>query len=84
MVNDQIENFLLQKKVDKSPVQINFKTRSAIVGLFIQTTNDYEELKSKNFWRVVASLNIEEYKKSNDINLTRIFNGVEFTRLSLV
>lgn len=83
MINDQIENFLLQKKVDKAPVQINFKTRSAIVGLFIQT-GDYEELKTKNFWRIVAQLNIDEYRKSNDINLTRIFNGAEFTRLSLV
>ena len=83
MVNDQIENFLSQKKIDKSPVQIYFKTRSSILGLFIQT-GDYEELKTKNYWRIVAEGNIEEYKKSNDINLTRIFNGVEFTRLVAV
>ena len=83
MVNDQIENFLSQKKIDKSPVQIYFKTRSSILGLFIQT-GDYQELKTKNYWRIVSEGNIEEYKKSNDINLTRIFNGVEFTRLVAV
>ncbi|MGG9971699.1 short-chain dehydrogenase [Ferruginibacter sp. SUN002] len=83
MVNDQIENFLSQKKIDKTPVQIYFKTRSSILGLFIQT-GDYLELKTKNYWRIVSEANIEEYKKSNDINLTRIFNGVEFTRLVAV
>ncbi|MBK7882439.1 MAG: short-chain dehydrogenase [Chitinophagaceae bacterium] len=80
MTNDQIENFLLQKKLDKSPVQINFKTRNSIVGIFIQTA-DYGELKTKNLWRIVGESHIEEYKKSNDMNLARIFNGVEFTRL---
>ncbi|MES2430817.1 MAG: short-chain dehydrogenase [Bacteroidota bacterium] len=81
MLNDQIENFLAQKKVDKTPVQIYFKTRSTITGLFIQQSNDYVELKAKNFWRIVAEANIDAYQKSNDINLTRIFNGSEFTRL---
>ena len=83
MLNDQIENFLVQKKIEKTPVQIYFKTRSTILGLFIQTA-DYAELKAKNYWRIVSEMNIEEYKKSNDINLTRIFNGVEFTRLVAV
>ena len=55
---------------------------SAITGLFIQT-GDYTELKAKNLWRIVSAINIEEYKLSKDINLTRIFNGVEFTRLTV-
>jgi hypothetical protein len=38
-------------------------------------------LKKKNFWRVVTATRIEEYRQSKDINLSRIFNGSEFTRL---
>jgi hypothetical protein len=73
----------LQKKVEQSPVQINFKTRNSIVGLFIQT-NDYQELKTKNFWRIVGESHIDEYKKTKDPNLARIYNGVEFTRFVLL
>jgi hypothetical protein len=83
MTNDQIENFLVQKKLDKSPVQINFRNRNSIVGLFIQLA-DFKELKTKNLWRIVGEQNIEEFKKSNDTSLARIFNGVEFTRLVVV
>jgi hypothetical protein len=49
--------------------------------VFIQT-NDYEELKSKNFWRIVTETNSEEWKRTGNQNLARIFNGAEFTRLS--
>ncbi len=83
MTNEQIENFLVQKKLDKSPVQINFRNRNSIVGLFIQTS-DFTELKTKNLWRIVGEQNIEEFKKSNDTSLARIFNGVEFTRLVVI
>ena len=83
MTNDQIENFLLQKKVEQSPVQINFKTRQSIKGIFIKT-NDYAQLKSKNFWRIVGGLHIEEYQKSKDISLARIFNGGEITKLEAI
>ena len=83
MTNDQIEHFILQKHIDKSVLQINFKTRQAIKGIFIKT-NDYAELRSKNFWRIVGGLHIEEYQKSKDINLARIFNGGEITRLETI
>ena len=82
MTNEQIENFLVQKKVEKSPVQISFKTRNSIVGVFIKTA-DYDELRTKNLWRIVGESHIAEYKQSNDMNLARIFNGVEFTRLGM-
>ncbi|MEO8403128.1 MAG: short-chain dehydrogenase [Chitinophagaceae bacterium] len=82
MTNDQIEKFMLAKYLDKSAVQINFKARPAIKGLFIKTA-DYAELRSKNLWRIVNQASIEEYKKSGDINLARIFNGVEMTRLEV-
>jgi hypothetical protein len=80
MTNDQIENFLSQKKLEKTRVQINFKTRNSIVGVFLQTA-DYSELKSKNLWRIVGENHLEEFNKSKDTNLARIFNGVEFTKL---
>ena len=82
MTNDQIEKFLSDVTLDKSPVQISFKTRNTILCMFIKTA-DYAELKSKNFWRIVNETNMENYKKSGDINLARIFSGMEFTRLKL-
>lgn len=81
MTNDQIENFLVQKNAGKSKVQISFRSRNAIVGQFIKTS-DYDELKSKNLWRIVNELSIDAYRQTNDISLARIFNGVEFTRLN--
>lgn len=83
MTNEQIEKFVLVKHLDKSAVNINFKTRQAITGMFIKTA-DYAELKSKNLWRIVNGASIEEYNKSKDINLCRIFNGSEFTRLGAI
>ena len=50
-------------------------------GIFV-TTGDYEDLKSKNFWRIVTGVNIDNWKKSKDLNLARIFNGSEITKLS--
>lgn len=83
MTNEQIESFMIQKKVEQSPVQINFKNRNSIVGVFIQTA-DYKELKVKNLWRIVSETNLAEFKKSSDTSLARIFNGVDFTRLVVV
>jgi hypothetical protein len=83
MTNEQIENFFQTAKLDSSMVQISFKTRSAIIGMFIQT-NDYAELKSKNLWRVVSESKIEDFMVRRDLNLARIFNGSEMTRLNIV
>jgi len=49
--------------------------------MFIHT-DDYVELKSKNFWRIVPSSRLEEFKSTKDMSLSRLFNGTEFTRLS--
>jgi len=62
-------------------LNIHFKQRDTIKGLFIRQ-NDYKDLKSKNLWRIVTNANIEKWQKTKDVNLPRIFNGVEFTRLS--
>ena len=82
MTNDQIERFLQIKNQKNEPVKVSFKSRKSVVGMFIKTA-DYDELKSKNFWRIVGSANLESYRKSRDMNLARIFNGSEMTRLSV-
>ena len=81
MTNEQIEKFLLPDHVAKTHVRISFKTRNTITGLFIQMP-DFNELKAKNYWRIVPESNIEGWKKTKDMNLARIFNGQEFTRLT--
>ena len=82
MTIEQIEKFIAGNKEDlKEPAKIFFKTRGTVEGVFIRTS-DFVELKKKNFWRIVSSKNLNDWKESKDINLSRIFNGAEFTRLS--
>ena len=81
MTNEAISKQVEGKDLSNKMLNIHFKQRNTITGLFIKT-NDYAELRSKNLWRIVTKLHVEEWKKTNDINLCRIFNGTEFTRLS--
>lgn len=80
---EEIEKFLSKDKIaEEKCVKINFKKRDSIFGLFVKS-NDYNDLKSKNFWRIVTRRHFEEYNKSKDINLAKIFSGSEFSRLVL-
>ena len=81
MTSEQIEKFIESSSHAGSVLNISFKDRQPVTGIFIQM-HDYSELKSKNLWRVVNSRNFEEWKKTGDQNLSRIFNGMSFTRLS--
>jgi len=81
MTNEQIEKFFSSKGNLDSMVRISFKTRNSVVGMFIQSP-DFNELKSKNFWRIVSQANYEQWKQSKDYNLVRMFNGAEFTKLA--
>jgi hypothetical protein len=83
MTNDQIQNFLRPEYIGKSRVQISFKARQSIAGIFIHS-KDFAELKSKNLWRIVSESRIQEYSSSKNEDLARIFNGSEITRLSLL
>jgi hypothetical protein len=83
MTTEQIEKFLEKNGNENTPVKVSFKTRKPVIGLFI-TTGDYNDLKSKNFWRIVGEANLENYSKSKDMNLARIFNGSEMTKLSVL
>lgn len=82
MTNDDIEKFFNNKNSNNLPVNISFKTRKPIKGLFIKT-GDYSELRRKNLWRIVSESSIDQFKTSNDVNLARIFNGVDITRLEV-
>ena len=82
MTNEQIEKFFASNAKSNALIRISFKTRNAVVGIFIQT-QDYNELKSKNFWRIVPEASYEQWKQSKDYNLVRMFNGAEFTKLAI-
>lgn len=76
-----IEKFVQNKNRKNNAVNIHFKERSSVKGLFVQTS-DYDELRYKNLWRIVSNAKIEEWNKTKNIDLSRIFNGLSFTRLS--
>lgn len=85
MNSEQIQNFLSRNASGRSQyVKISFQKRDAIYGLFLTDEKDFKDLKTKNFWRIVTQKNFDAYSKSKNINLSRIFNGSEMTRLSLL
>lgn len=81
MTSEMIEKFIDNKDMRDKPVNIHFKERSTVVGVFVKG-NDYEELKSKNFWRIVKPESANQWAQTKDLNLTRLFAGLSFTRLS--
>jgi hypothetical protein len=82
MTSEQIEKFFANNPDNGAQaIKISFKARNTVEGVFIRNA-DYVELKGKNFWRIVTLKNFESYRNSKDVNLTRIFNGAEFTKLS--
>lgn len=81
MTTEMIEKFIESKNRKDNKIKIHFKERHAVTGLFIKTA-DYDELKSKNFWRIVNHVNIDEWRKTKNMDLARIFSGMSFTRLT--
>jgi hypothetical protein len=79
MTNDQIAQFLNAEKQPKI-ININFKKRNSIRGMFVHTV-DFEDLKSKNLWRIITESRIEDWKKTKDMGLSRIYSGSDFTKL---
>ena len=63
MTNDLIQKFVEDKDRTGKAVNIFFKQRNPINGLFIQW-KDYDEMKAKNFWRIVSESKIEEWRKA--------------------
>lgn len=83
MTSEQIDTFLRRNDFDRHPVKVSFRSRNAFTGIFVKT-DDYDELKGKNFWRVINESNVKKYLASKDTNLARIFNGTEFVKLTIV
>jgi hypothetical protein len=84
MNSEQIKKFVETKVTEKDKyVKIEFGKRDPIYGMFI-TDADYQDLSAKNFWRILTSKNFDAYNKNKDVNLARIFNGSEFSKLSLL
>jgi len=81
MTTEMIEKFIDSKNRKDNKVKIYFKERPVVTGLFIRM-EDYKELKSKNFWRIVNHIHIDEWKKTKNMELARIFNGIAFTKLT--
>jgi hypothetical protein len=81
MTIELIEKFIRDQSRKGTPVNIHFKERTTVCGIFIYG-QDYNELRSKNLWRVVSKTNVPKWKENEDINLTRIFNGLSFTKLT--
>ncbi|MCC6289016.1 MAG: short-chain dehydrogenase [Chitinophagaceae bacterium] len=78
---EKIEHYIKPNILNNTTVDIHFKGRSSVTGLFVRG-NDYEELKSKNFWRIVHVSQLQKWSQTNDINVARIFNGASFISLS--
>ena len=81
MTVELIEKFVANKIKKGESVNIHFKDRQTVTGLFIHSV-DYDELKSKNFWRIINNQNLARWAETKDMNLARLFNGASFTRLS--
>ena len=78
---EEIEHFMGKaNSAETQLMTITFKKRDAIMG-FIVKGSDYNDLKSKNFWRVVKEKDIEAWNRSKNVELAKIFNGSEFSRL---
>lgn len=84
MTVEQIETFLAKETVPQGKIiRFEMKKRNPVRGLIVKG-RDYDELKGKNFWRIVTQTHLAEYSKSQNINLAKIFSGTEFAKLSLV
>jgi hypothetical protein len=81
MTQEMIEKFVENKSRKDASVNIHFKGRDTVTGMFLHLA-DYDELKAKNFWRIVTGGAVQEWLKTKDTGLARIFNGVSFTRLT--
>jgi hypothetical protein len=81
MTPEMIEKIVENAQRKNALVRIQFKDRNTVSGTFIQGV-DYEELKPKNFWRIVNESNLQEWKQTKNINLSRLYNGASFTKIS--
>ncbi len=77
-----IEKFLELKNRKSEIVNIHFKDRGTVTGIFVALA-DYKELKQKNFWRIINVKNMTAWDETNNMELSRLYNGASFTRLTV-
>lgn len=77
----QIDKFIAQQSSGDKPVMISFKNRNAVIGIFVRG-RDFDDLKAKNFWRIIAEADLASWKRSKDQRLSRLFSGTEFVKLA--
>jgi hypothetical protein len=63
MTPDKIEEYIDKNGRKENPVNIHFKDRNTVKGIFIRSA-DYDELKSKNLWRIVSTTYLNDWKKT--------------------
>jgi hypothetical protein len=84
MTSEAIARFFETEKVSQDKqMKIDLKKRNPILGLLVKT-NDYEDLKSKNFWRIVTSANLAAWKRTGNLEFAKIYSGAEFNKISLI
>lgn len=83
MTSEEIQTFNKNKNSNNEVVQINFRSRPSLKGLFL-FAKDSQELQRKNLWRIVSESNLPSYMQSRDEGLARIFNGVDITRMEVL
>ena len=81
MTTEMIGKFIENKTRKNTAVNIHFKERGTLKGVFIHS-EDYDELKSKNLWRIVSNTKLEEWNRTKNMDLPKIFNGLSFTKLT--
>lgn len=82
MDGTHIEKYLDLKTKKSKIVNVHFKDRATVTGIFIMS-KDYSEMRTKNFWRIVNVKNVQQWERTKNIELSRLFNGASFTRLSI-
>lgn len=83
MNTEEIQKFLNANTIAPNKhLKISFKKRNPVYGLIVHC-KDATDLQAKNFWRIVSVTNYKEWQKSRDLNLSRIFHGSEFSKLTI-
>ena len=81
MTIEKIEKFLSNRENEGGYVNVHFKGRNIQKVLFV-AGKDYDELKEKNFWRIVSAEKAKQWESTRDQSLVRIYSGTLITKLS--
>jgi len=67
---------------DKS-FKIDLVSDEYIIGSFTRA-DDYEELKSKDMWRVIKDANFIKWRSTQNLELTELLNGALIKNISII